>query len=255
MLFSDDFLEKLRTDPIDNFQYFYDQIVSIVGTEIFYPEPNWHQSRDGFFANDNSFWDEEEYFVLAEAFYIMDSIVLNFGDEKEFQRYSLEKFETNTAGNKCWLAYDFLQALNKLSSEHKLEIRLQLIKNNIHLRMSKSAFIYEFSEGDLHRIQDIINQLREQITSCELFEQDHKQRLLKRLEKLQGELHKKMSDLDRFWGLIGDAGVALGKFGEDAKPIVDLIKELTGIAWNTQSRAEELPSGTPVPLLEKDGMT
>lgn len=59
-----------------------------------------------------------------------------------------------------------------------------------------------------------------------------------------------MSDIDVFWGLVGDAGVAIGKFGKDAKPFVDRIREITDIVWRTQSRAEELPSGTPTPLLE-----
>ena len=58
-----------------------------------------------------------------------------------------------------------------------------------------------------------------------------------------------MSSLDRFWGLIGEAGVALGKFGQDAKPFVDRIREIAQIIWRTQARAEELPSGTPLPLL------
>ena len=58
-----------------------------------------------------------------------------------------------------------------------------------------------------------------------------------------------MSSLDKLWGLIGDVGVALGKFGKDAKPIVDRIREITMITWRTQARAEELPSATPLPLL------
>ena len=69
------------------------------------------------------------------------------------------------------------------------------------------------------------------------------------MEKIQSELHKKVSDLDRFWGLIGDAGVVIGKFGNDAKPIVDRIKEIADIVWRTQSRSEELPSGTTTPFL------
>jgi hypothetical protein len=92
--------------------------------------------------------------------------------------------------------------------------------------------------------------LREQINSSNLFEQTHKERLLKRLEKLQAEMHKKMSDIDRFWGLIGDAGIVIGKFGKDAKPFVDRMKEISDIVWRTQSRAEELPSGTPPPSLQ-----
>lgn len=116
-------------------------------------------------------------------------------------------------------------------------------------------FVYEFSQGDLEKIQALINELRVQISSSELFDKDHQHRLLKRLERLQAEMHKRVSDLDRFWGLIGDAGVALGKFGNDAKPIVDRITEIADIVWRTQSRAEELPSNTPSPLLGHDAKT
>lgn len=111
------------------------------------------------------------------------------------------------------------------------------------------VFLYEFSEGDLKRVQELINELRKLITDSSVFEEDHRRRLLKRLEKLQSELHKKVTDLDRFWGLVGDAGVALGKFGNDAKPIVDRIRELVEIIWRTQARAEELPSAAPFPQL------
>ncbi len=64
-------------------------------------------------------------------------------------------------------------------------------------------------------------------------------------------MHKKISDLDRFWGLIGDAGIAIGKFGENAKPIVDRIKEIADIVWRTQANAEELPTGSSIPFLNK----
>lgn len=64
------------------------------------------------------------------------------------------------------------------------------------------------------------------ITAGDYFEDDHQARLLKQVESLQLELHKKMSNLDRFWGLVGDAGVIAGKFGKDAKPLVDRIREL-----------------------------
>lgn len=111
------------------------------------------------------------------------------------------------------------------------------------------VFAYEFSDGDLKRVQELINELREAIIISEVFDAKHKQRILQRLEALQGELHKKMSSLDRLWGLVGEAGVVLGKFGKDAKPFVDRIKEIAQITWRTQARAEELPSGTPLPLL------
>ncbi|MBY6073415.1 hypothetical protein KUV35_19095 [Marinobacter salsuginis] len=115
----------------------------------------------------------------------------------------------------------------------------------------EKGFYYEFTNGDLKRIQEILNELRDKISTSELFGGNHKTRLLRRLERLQAELHKRMSDLDRFWGLVGDAGVVLGKFGNDAKPFVDRIKEISDIVFRTQARAEELPSAATNPLLEK----
>lgn len=113
----------------------------------------------------------------------------------------------------------------------------------------KTGFIYEFSDEDYERIQSLINELHDLIVSSTLFEENHKERILKKLEKLQQELHKRMSSLDKFWGVIGDAGVVLGKFGEDAKPFIDIFREIALIIWKTQAIAEELPPNTPFPQL------
>ncbi|WP_156350894.1 hypothetical protein [Pseudomonas sp. EGD-AK9] len=144
--------------------------------------------------------------------------------------------------------------LNELYSFYKGILDLGMLDSSRnHFRsMFGSVFSYEFSQGDVDRVQFLINELREKISVANLNE-GHKQRLLVRLEKLQSELHKKISDLDRFWGLVGDAGVVMGKLGNDAKPIVDRIKEVADIVWRTQSRAEELPSGSEFPRLEDKG--
>jgi hypothetical protein len=131
------------------------------------------------------------------------------------------------------------------------DITVTRIKTKYAAKFGK-GFLYEFSQGDLDRIQQLINELRDKISICDDLEENHKSRLMKRLERLQSELHKKVSDLDRFWGLVGDAGVVLNKLGKDAKPIVDRIREIAEIAWRTQSRAEELPSDTPLPQISHD---
>ena len=124
-----------------------------------------------------------------------------------------------------------------------------MVKN--YRAQSGSSFHYTFSDQDFKRIQDNLNVLRTLIAESKLFEEEHKARLLSRVEKLQRELHKRVSDLDRFWGLVGDAGVALGKFGKDAKPIVDRIREIAKIVWRAQSAAEQLPGPpTDLPLLQ-----
>ena len=119
-------------------------------------------------------------------------------------------------------------------------------------KIQNKGFFYEFTDGDLDRVQQLINELRNEITQSDLFEESHRARLLRRLESMQSEMHKKMSDVDRIWGLVGDAGIVIGKFGKDAKPFVDRIKELSQIAWRTQARAEELPSSSQNPLIESD---
>ena len=115
------------------------------------------------------------------------------------------------------------------------------------------VFSYEFSDGDLKQIQELLNELRDQITASDLFEAKHKQRILEKLEALQRELHKRMSSLDKFWGLFAEAGILLGKFGKDAKPFFDLIREMTRIAALTQALTEGLPSGMSFPRLSSDG--
>ncbi|SMN01260.1 hypothetical protein SPONL_1888 [uncultured Candidatus Thioglobus sp.] len=134
------------------------------------------------------------------------------------------------------------------------KLKIETYKNQ-YKSVLKSSFAYEFSQGDVDRIQILINELREHITGMDNLSNGHKERLLKRLEKLQSELHKRLSNLDRFWGIVGDAGVALGRLGKDAKPIVDRIKEISEIVWRTQARSEELPSNSPYPLLNDEQNT
>lgn len=156
---------------------------------------------------------------------------------------------TGEISSDCVEISQFLYLLNSEFQALATKEKFNILRNKFKSSFD-GGFSYEFSQGDLDRIQVLINELRSQIAESNKFEPEHQQRLLRRLEKIQSEIHKKVSDLDRFWGLIGDAGVILGKFGNDAKPIIDRVKEITGIVWKTQSRAEELPSSTPFPLLE-----
>ncbi|OCH17757.1 hypothetical protein A6E05_13640 [Aliivibrio sp. 1S165] len=156
---------------------------------------------------------------------------------------------TSSISANCSNLINYLADATDAIKEQETCLNIIEIKNRYAHKL-KSTFAYEFSQGDIDRIQHLITELREHISQSTMIEEDHKHRLLKRLEKLQSELHKRVADLDRFWGLVGDAGVVLGKFGNDAKPLVDRIKEIANITWNTQKRAEELPSETRNPMLE-----
>ena len=91
------------------------------------------------------------------------------------------------------------------------------------------AAVYEFSDADYRRAQDLINELRDLIHRSTLISDEHKRRLLRKLEAMYGELRKKTSDIDRFWGFIGEAGIAMRKYGEDLAPISERVLELGGI--------------------------
>lgn len=75
-------------------------------------------------------------------------------------------------------------------------------------------------------------------------------RLLKKLEALQSELHKKMSNFDKFWGFFIDSGIALTKFWENAKPFRDDVKEIVQIVSRTQAKAENVQNLFPLNLLK-----
>jgi hypothetical protein len=201
-----------------------------------------HQTCEEFAAFDSNVPDDLEFASIdkiyddyLEAFGLFKALSDSYALEYKFPRLGSGKIENVNRIRRFF--YDTKRSLD----EHFTKLTVEKYKNKFSISLGRT-FAYEFSEGDLARVQSLINDLRERISNSKLFQDDHRTRLLKRLERLQFELHKKVSDLDRFWGLIGDAGVVLRKFGEDAKPIFDRIRELTWIIWLTQTRAEGLPS-------------
>ena len=231
MLFDENFLEFIKEKPVEG-------VLELC--EI---------TRKNLVLGNN--WTKRDYEVLLEALALISCL-----DEMGLisRTYSIPTID-GVLSRDCDAVNRYLLAIGELYKAEESKLKLQNLKAHYSINLG-GAFSYEFSQGDLDRVQVLINELREYVSKSLGFEEKHKQRVLSRLEKLQTELHKKVSDLDRLWGLVGDAGVAIGKFGEDSKPIVDRIREITEIVWRTQARAEELPSGSPLPELEdKTGTT
>jgi hypothetical protein len=135
------------------------------------------------------------------------------------------------------------QIYKKQLTDRQIASALERGKERFAMKSGK-LFVYEFTDTDVQEIQNHLNELRSLFSSSEELTEEHRKRLLRRLEQLQSELHKTMSDLDRFWGLVGDAGVAIRKFGEDSKNaalIVAAIYKLTMIIWKAQLVAHGLP--------------
>lgn len=192
-------------------------------------------------------WNEQEHDLLWEVASFVQLII-----ESNKLTVSVKFPEaTGSIDTNCSKLVEYLNAIKSNFEEHAIKLKVESYTNRYSAAL-KTSFAYEFSQGDLERIQDLVNELRIQIADITNLNDDHKRRLLKRLEHLQSELHKRVSDLDRFWGLVGDAGVVLGKLGKDAKPIVDRIREVAEIVWKTQARTEELPSSSQNPMLEHE---
>ena len=91
------------------------------------------------------------------------------------------------------------------------------------------AQVYEFEDEDFRRVQALIGELRDLLRDNSLITEEHQKRLLRRLESMRAELHKRTTDIERFWGFLGEAAIVIRKFGEDLKPISERVLELGGI--------------------------
>lgn len=227
MIYSDEFIYSLKENPIEGTIK-----LCAIAKENLIP--------------DSRAWHKEDYGVLIQAYALVTELIDANLLPADVQTVSL----TGNMDIDCANLSEFFDFLHSECITKQSELKFQTLRSHFRASLA-TGFCYEFSQGDLKRIQALVNEVRELIAGATDLEKDHKRRLLSRLEKLQSEIHKKVSDLDRFWGLIGDAGVVFGKLGRDAKPIVDRVKEIADIVWQTQSRAEELPSGTKIPMLER----
>ena len=227
MHFTDEFIQSLRDEPVSGTLRLLDTTFEELQLE----------NQEG--------WSEKDFSTMLETYALLVEVI-----ESNLLPIRLKYPMVGAGGSEeCANLYKYFREVRDVCQTEASKLKVASLRNRYRASLG-TGFSYEFSQGDLDRVQELVNNLRERISGLTQLEKDHRQRLLRRLEKLQAELHKRVSDLDRFWGLIGDAGVVLGKIGNDAKPIVDRIREIADIVWQTQSRAEELPSGTKLPQLE-----
>lgn len=197
--------------------------------------------------NFNGQWTEEDYEILMEA-----AALLLHLEEQNLILHSVASPDVDKSMEQvCDTLFSFLEKVQQELAGQASVSKLDSLKRRFAVTLT-DGFGYEFTDGDLKRIQQLINELREMVSANTELDEGHKQRMLKRLEKMQAELHKKMSDISRFYELMGDAGVALGKLGKGAKPFVERIQELAGIAWKSQARAEQLQSDAENPMIGQD---
>lgn len=183
MLFTDEFVESLKDTPIKGAL----EICRIAFDQIHSSGP-WSESSHE--------WLIEVYVLLTE---LIESKLLVFDNSPQ----------CNLIGNidhDCKHISKFVEYVSQECELQTSQLKQQAFQFELQSKRSKfkatlgTSFCYEFSQGDMDRVQLLVNQIRDLISSSEDLETDHQRRLLMRLEKLQSELHKRMPDLDRFWG-------------------------------------------------------
>ncbi len=102
-------------------------------------------------------------------------------------------------------------------------------KTEEYLSLFARVQVYEFGEAQFKRMHELITELRQLCGDSTLVAEEHKRRLLRRLEAARCELHRKTTEIDRFWSFLAEAGITMRKYGEDLKPISERVRELTGL--------------------------
>jgi hypothetical protein len=108
---------------------------------------------------------------------------------------------------------------------------------------------YELTDPQLIELRKLVNELQEKISGPSELPDHRRDRLLKRLEKLQLELHHKLASLDRLYGTSMEVLVVAQNLREKAPPVLDLAGRIFAIVWAIHSRKDgPRLSQTIVPL-------
>lgn len=129
--------------------------------------------------------------------------------------------------------------INAYFTQLRNTVRAELISRNArghfdskteeYLSLFSRVPMYEFAEPAYQRGQELITELRELLRTSALLDEDQKRRLLRKLDNMRTEFNKKTTDIDRFWGFLGEASIAMRKFGEDFDPVSERVMELAEI--------------------------
>jgi len=161
MIFDEEFLEYLKNNPLEGTI----RLVRIVRENLREDEREWHES---------------DYLTFLEAYALVVEIV-------ESQLLPIPSPSFVIRGNMnddCMHINQYLNALEEYCTSEASKLKVGSLRTHFKAFLG-SGFSYEFSQGDLERVQVLVNQVRDLISQSHGLEKDHQRRLLARLEKLQ----------------------------------------------------------------------
>ncbi|NOX82924.1 MAG: hypothetical protein GXP06_08040 [Alphaproteobacteria bacterium] len=227
MAINSDYMKSLPSDPIEALEKLHEDYLQIKIQ-----------------AEDHRGWDQA-YHREVIHFVAAAKVILKKLDKDEAFKFppinqSIDDFFEGSA--------EFFDEVRRFFVEENLELNFTKIEQEFYGVVNENIFI-ELSDTEIIQIQNKINELRNMVTDTAAFTSKHKQRLLFRLERMQAELHKVMSDMDVFLGGLVDVAAALGRTGDEAKPIFDRFKDIAEILWRRRSDHPELNGPDDMPKL------
>lgn len=110
--------------------------------------------------------EEEQTDYLLEAFSITKALAMNV-EQVDEQPPILIGSEENIRTK----IIEYIYSIQKETKGHGIKIKA-LEYDNKYISLFGSVFIYEFTEGDLEKIQILVNELRDEISASTLFAQE-----------------------------------------------------------------------------------
>ncbi len=175
----------------------------------------------------------EHYLTALGAFQAFaDAYVLNF----DFPELSGDR-EKNTREIRQF----FITLRDALDAE-VAKLTVEQAKHRFTGRFAPASY-FEFSDENLKKLRLLFTSIRYEVERLTGLREEMRWRLLRKLENSECKLQKRLPDLDRLWGFMGEARVILGTTDEDTKLILDRINEIARITRITQ--AHLVTSGAP----------
>ncbi len=144
----------------------------------------------------------------------------------------------------------YMHELKQFLQKKAVEGQLDSMRTEYSLLLEKGKVRYKFNDDDKRNIRRDIHMLRQFVTGHPKIEQQQRTRMLTRLGKLETELGNPEPDLDRFWGLVGEASLYAVKVQENADTIVNGIRRMLAVVWRVQCESTKLPTETPLIKIE-----
>lgn len=136
---------------------------------------------------------------------------------------------------------DFNELGNRLKRILKLDEEIGLRRDSAN-EDEELLPTFSLNEDDRAQVLKLCEEMRRIVFASNFFDHAHKRRLSNRISAIERQVHQSKGLFDVILGGLSDVGEALGKFGNDVKPLTDRMAEIAKITRDRSKEYESLPA-------------